>query len=243
MSLIRCHVRINSTQRCPRVPRRPGHHHGTYRHTGRCHRNGRDKRGVHHDTGGVNEGGTIFTAHPGGTDRVPDPQQIIDLQQQITDLLTKHLLRRQYGEQQSRTVTSGPGPGPNLTVAKLAVRVFNKPELSTWVQFKGKLPTRLNWAGCQQVAQRVHIYIQIRVLFLEFVNCILSKWRFQQPIMCFCMLCSLQYRLIWNRYFTFGIWCKGTYASVRPHRQTCGNYRNTVANVDASDSRCRCRVR
>jgi len=34
--------------------------------------------------------------------------------------------------------------------------------------------------------------------------------------------------------------CKGTYARVRPHRYTYGNYRNTVANVDASDSRCRC---
>jgi len=34
--------------------------------------------------------------------------------------------------------------------------------------------------------------------------------------------------------------CKGTYASVRPHLHTCGNYRKTVANVDASDSRCRC---
>jgi len=34
--------------------------------------------------------------------------------------------------------------------------------------------------------------------------------------------------------------CKGTYACVRPHRYTYGNYRNTVANVDASDSMCRC---
>jgi hypothetical protein len=34
--------------------------------------------------------------------------------------------------------------------------------------------------------------------------------------------------------------CKGTYACVQPHRYTYGNYRNTVANVDASDSRCRC---
>jgi len=37
--------------------------------------------------------------------------------------------------------------------------------------------------------------------------------------------------------------CKGTYASVRPLRHTCGNYSNTVANVDASDGRCRCIVR
>jgi hypothetical protein len=34
--------------------------------------------------------------------------------------------------------------------------------------------------------------------------------------------------------------CKGTYASVPLHRLTYGNYRLTVANVDESDSRCRC---
>jgi hypothetical protein len=34
--------------------------------------------------------------------------------------------------------------------------------------------------------------------------------------------------------------CKGTYACVRPRRYTYGIYWNTVANVDASDSRCRC---
>ena len=33
--------------------------------------------------------------------------------------------------------------------------------------------------------------------------------------------------------------CKGTYACVRPHRYTYGNYRNMVANVDASDIMCR----
>jgi len=37
-----------------------------------------------------------------------------------------------------------------------------------------------------------------------------------------------------------GTMCKGTYACVRPHRYMYGNYRNMVANVDASDSRCRC---
>ena len=35
-------------------------------------------------------------------------------------------------------------------------------------------------------------------------------------------------------------WSKVTYTSVRPRRHTDGNYRNTVANVDASDSRCWC---
>jgi len=34
--------------------------------------------------------------------------------------------------------------------------------------------------------------------------------------------------------------CKGTYTCVKPHKYTYGNYRNTGANVDASDSRCRC---
>jgi len=37
--------------------------------------------------------------------------------------------------------------------------------------------------------------------------------------------------------------CKSTYISVRPHKHMCGNYRNMVANVDASDIRCRCMVR
>ena len=37
--------------------------------------------------------------------------------------------------------------------------------------------------------------------------------------------------------------CKGMYASTRPRRNTDGNYRNTVAIVDASDTRCRCIVR
>ena len=40
---------------------------------------------------------------------------------------------------------------------------------------------------------------------LEFVNSIISKSRFQQPIICFCMLCSLQYRLIWNWCYTCDI--------------------------------------
>jgi len=34
-------------------------------------------------------------------------------------------------------------------------------------------------------------------------------------------------------------WCKGTYASVQPHRHTYGRYRHMVANMDVSDSRCR----
>jgi len=53
------------------------------------------------------------------------------------------------------TITSGPGKGGTQTVAKLAVRVINKPEQSSRVWFDGKLLTRLNWAGCQRVAQQV----------------------------------------------------------------------------------------
>jgi len=34
--------------------------------------------------------------------------------------------------------------------------------------------------------------------------------------------------------------CKSTYACVRPHKYTYGDYRNMVANMDARDSRCRC---
>jgi len=30
-------------------------------------------------------------------------------------------------------------------------------DVLTWVRFHGKLPTRLNWAGCQRVAQQVHL--------------------------------------------------------------------------------------
>jgi len=58
--------------------------------------------------------------------------------------------------QRFRSITSGQVPGPTRTVAKLAVWVVNRPELSTRVRFDGKLPTRLNWEGCQRVAQRVH---------------------------------------------------------------------------------------
>ena len=46
---------------------------------------------------------------------------------------------------------SGPGPGQNRTVAKLAVWVVNTPELSIRVRFDANLPTRLDWAGCQRV--------------------------------------------------------------------------------------------
>jgi len=101
---------------------------------------------------------------------------------------------------------SGLGPSPTWTVAKLAIWVVNWPYLSTWVWLDRKLPSRPNWVGYKQVALQVHLQIHIRLLYLQFVNSILSKSRFQQPIMRSCMLCSLQYRLIWYLYFTFDIW-------------------------------------
>jgi len=42
--------------------------------------------------------------------------------------------------------------------------------------------------------------------------------------------------------FILSVW-KGMYASVWPHRHTCGNYLNTVANMEASDIRYWCIVR
>jgi len=63
-----------------------------------------------------------------------------------------------YGEcwQQCRAMTSGPGPGPNQTMAKLVVQVVNKPEPSTRVWCDGKLQSQLNSVGCQLVALPVH---------------------------------------------------------------------------------------
>jgi hypothetical protein len=59
-------------------------------------------------------------------------------------------------QQRFRTVTPGPGLVPSQSIVRLAVCVVSTPEPSTQVQFDSKLPTNLRWAGCQQVAQRVH---------------------------------------------------------------------------------------
>jgi len=99
----------------------------------------------------------------------------------------------------------GPSPGSYWTVAKWVVQVVYEHELLIRVQFDRKLPTHLNWVGCLLVAQPVHPFIHIRLLFSEFVNSILLKSRFQQPMICFGMLCSLQYRFVWNWCFTFHI--------------------------------------
>jgi hypothetical protein len=56
-----------------------------------------------------------------------------------------------------RTITLGQGGGPNRTITELLFQVINKPELSTRMQFNGKLPTHLNWEGCQQVTQHVDL--------------------------------------------------------------------------------------
>jgi hypothetical protein len=77
---------------------------------------------------------------------------------------------------------------------------------SSQVRFVGKLPTCLNRAGCQWVAQRVahqvHLSIHTRLSFLQSVNSILPELRFHQATIRVCVLCSLQFRLIWNPIFS-----------------------------------------
>jgi hypothetical protein len=96
--------------------------------------------------------------------------------------------------------------GPNGRIANLAVQVNNKPESSTRVPFDGKFPTHLNLASCQRFAQQVPLVIHIRILYFEFVDCIVSQSSFEKPAMCFCLLCSVQYGFIWYLCFTFDIW-------------------------------------
>jgi len=116
---------------------------------------------------------------------------------------------------------SGPGPGPNWTVAKLAVSVVMKREQSTYVRLNGKLPTGPNWAGSQRVTQRVQLFIHIKLFYWQCVNSILSKSCFRQTIMRFCMFCSLQYRFIWYLCFTFDIWfiCLSRGSTILLHRR------------------------
>ena len=52
--------------------------------------------------------------------------------------------------------------------------VHNTPEPSTWEPFDRNLPTCLTWVGCEQVAQRVHLLIHIKLLVLQFENSIVS---------------------------------------------------------------------
>jgi hypothetical protein len=101
---------------------------------------------------------------------------------------------------------SGSGSKPNYWQIGGRVRQDTR---TARVQLNGKLPTCLNWAGCQWVTQLVHLSIHIRLWYLQCVISILSKSRFQQPLMSFCLLSSLQYRLIWYLCFTFDIWYFG----------------------------------
>lgn len=66
-------------------------------------------------------------------------------------------LQIEQSYQQFRTVSSGPSPGPNVTIAKLTVTVVNNYEPSTWVRFDSTPPSRLTWAGRERVTQRVHL--------------------------------------------------------------------------------------
>ena len=92
---------------------------------------------------------------------------------------------------------------PNRTVAKLTVPVDNQSELSIRVQLDGKLLIHFNLTGCQRFAQRVHPQIPLRMFLFGFVNNIWSLSRFQRRRICFCMLCSLRYRLIWTPCYNF----------------------------------------
>jgi len=108
--------------------------------------------------------------------------------------------------QQFQTVSSGPGLGPNRILAKLDVWIMNESEPSTRVCFDSKLAPSLNLVGCQRVAQRVQLFIPVRHLHLHWVKNILSKSCVHQPILCCCLLCSLQHRLIWYLCFTSERW-------------------------------------
>jgi len=50
----------------------------------------------------------------------------------------------------------GSGSRSNPNRCQIGSPGCEKPKLSTQVWFDAKLPTSLNWAGCQRVAQRVH---------------------------------------------------------------------------------------
>ena len=100
-------------------------------------------------------------------------------------------------------LTSGPGPDQNPTIAELVVGVVHSPKLTIRTRFNGNLLTHLKCAGCQQVAEWVHLKIHITLLFLQIDNSILLKLGIQQPMSSFCMFCSLRYRLLWNPCFSF----------------------------------------
>jgi len=74
----------------------------------------------------------------------------------------------------------------------------------------GNLPTCLNWAYCHWVVQWVYLQIHIMLLFLLFLNSIISKSCIKHSVFTIGMLCSLWYRLYWNPCFSLYIlyFCK-----------------------------------
>jgi len=67
MCFICCHVRINGTPSGSGVHQGSRDHHGTSRSTKGCHRIRRTEGGVQTDTGGIDAGGAVLPANPGGT--------------------------------------------------------------------------------------------------------------------------------------------------------------------------------
>jgi len=59
--------------------------------------------------------------------------------------------------------------------------------LSPGVRFSQNLSTLLNWVGCQQVTQQVHLEIHTMPLNLLFDDSILSKLLMKHPIIAFCI--------------------------------------------------------
>jgi hypothetical protein len=57
----------------PWIPHGPRHHHGTQRPTTRRYQNGQTESSIRTNTGGADEGGTVNTAHQGGTDGGQQP--------------------------------------------------------------------------------------------------------------------------------------------------------------------------
>jgi len=101
----------------------------------------------------------------------------------------------------------------------------------------------LNVPGCQQVAQRVHLSIQRRLLCLQFDNCALSKSRIQQALIYFRVFCGSQYWLFWKPCFSFDIiyFCLSRWSVVLLcvwisvwciHYQMCKN-KNCWSSIDA----------
>jgi hypothetical protein len=150
----------------------------------------------------------------------------------------------EYCYEQFHTVTSGECFGGNWTFAKMAIGVVNTPDPSTGVYCDGSHLKRLIWTSCQRFTQRVHPSFQIRHLCLQLVNSILPKYCFRQPIIHIWIVCSLQFRLIYNLCLTSHImyFCVSglliipiwAWRSARCHDyQSCSNW-NCWHSIDAN---------